>query len=249
MPIIPVHDGKSLAHIRHPVVAWSLIALNVLAYFLIEGGGLTTEASQASVLSFGLIPAVFNQVAVLPPELAGVPGGLALLTYSFLHGDIWHLAGNMVFLWVFADNVEDAMGHVRFLAFYLLCAAAGGYAYVLSAPAAEAPVVGASAAVAGVVAAYFILHPFQKIWVLLLGRIPLRLGAFWVLGFWILYQVYAVAFADPDEPTAWWSHIGGLVAGAALVPFFRRRGVPLFDRGTGTLAAPVPEVDGPDLGR
>jgi membrane associated rhomboid family serine protease len=70
-----------------------------------------------------------------------------------------------------------------------------------------------------------------------------------VLGFWILYQVYAVAFADPDEPTAWWSHIGGLVAGAALVPFFRRRGVPLFDRGTGTLAAPVPEVDGPDLGR
>jgi len=249
MPIIPVHDGKRLAYVRHPFVAWGLIAVNVLAYFLIEDGGLTTEASQAAVLSFGLIPAVFNHVAVLPPELAGVPGGLTLLTYSFLHGDIWHLAGNMVFLWVFADNVEDAMGHVRFLAFYLLCAAAGGCAYVLSAPAAESPVVGASAAVAGVVAAYFILHPLQKIWVLLLGRIPLRLGAFWVLGFWILYQLYAAVFADPDEPTAWWSHIGGLVAGAVLVPFLRRRGVPLFDRGVAALPQPVPEVDGPDLGR
>ena len=241
MPIIPVHDGRSLAHISRPYVGWTIIVLNVLAYFLVEGGGITTEASQASVVSYGLIPALFNDLAALPEGFTELPDWLTLVSYSFLHGDLLHLLGNMIFLWVFADNVEDAMGHVRFLVFYLLCAAAGGYAYVLSAPEAEVPVVGASAAVSGVVAAYFMLHPFQKIWVLLFARIPLRLGALWVLGFWILYQVYAVLAADPSEPIAWWAHIGGLVAGAALVPFLRRRGVPLFDRGSGAPPAFQPE--------
>src|SRR5690606_28141004 len=125
--------------------------------------------------------------------------------------DFWHLIGNMVFLWVFADNVEDAMGHVRYAIFYLLCALGAGYAYVLSAPASQAPVVGASGAIAGVVAAYFMLHPTQKIWVLLFGRIPVRLGAIWVLGAWILFQVYSIVTAGPDDEVAWWSHVGGLV--------------------------------------
>lgn len=246
MPIIPVHDGRALTYIGRPYVAWGLMLANVLVYLVVEGGGFETEASQASVLSFGLIPAVFNNLAELPPDLAEIPGGLTLITYAFLHGNLWHLIGNMVFLWVFADNVEDSMGHVRFLAFYCLCAIGGGYAYVLSNPATEAPVVGASGAVAGVVAAYFILHPFQKIWVLALGRIPLRLSAVWVLGFWILYQGYAVLAADPEEPVAWWSHIGGLLTGALLVLVMRRRGVPLFDRGIAVLPASprLPDIDG-----
>ena len=113
---------------------------------------------------------------------------VTLVTYAFLHGDFWHLAGNMIFLWVLADNVEDALGHGRFLIFYLLCAIAGGYAYVLTDPASAAPVIGASGAIAGCISAYLLLHPKAKMWVLVFARIPIRLSALYVLGFWIVVQ-------------------------------------------------------------
>ena len=244
MVFIPVHDGKPLIHISRPYVTWSIIGLNALIFLLLQHGGLE-DASQGSVVSFGLIPAVFNDLRVLPPDFVDIPDAFNLITYAFLHGDLWHLAGNMVFLWVFADNVEDCMGHVRFLIFYCLCAIAGGYAYVLFDPSSEAPLVGASGAIAGVVAAYFMLHPFQKIWVLVFARIPIRLNALWVLGFWILFQFYSIAVATPDDEVAWSMHIGGLVTGAILVLFLRRRGVPLFDRGVQVIAVPPlpPSVD------
>lgn len=229
MPIIPLHDGRALSHIRRPYANWALIALNFLAYFILQRGGITA-VSEGSVYSYGLIPAVFNDYLDLPPRLAMVPDWLTILTYSFLHGDLWHLAGNMVFLWVFGDNVEDAMGHVRFVLFYGLCAVGAGYAFVLADPESQVPVVGASGAVAGVVAAYLMLHPNQKVWVLAFARIPLRLDARWVLGFWVLFQFYSVVVARPGDQIAWWSHIGGLITGAVLVLVMRRRGVPLFDR-------------------
>ncbi len=188
MSIFPIYDGRPLRHIRRPYASWALIGLNVLIYLVLEGGGFGS-VNEASVLSFGLIPAVFNGYLTLPPPFAVVPDWATILTYSFLHGDFWHLLGNMVFLWVFADNVEDAFGHARFVLFYALCAIGAGYAFVLSDPASQSPVIGASGAIAGVVAAYLILHPRQKIWVLALGRIPLRLGAFWVLGFWVAVPV------------------------------------------------------------
>ncbi|MEP0322346.1 rhomboid family intramembrane serine protease [Bauldia litoralis] len=191
------------------------------------------------MLSFGLIPGVFNDYFVLPDDLVVVSDQMTLLTYAFLHGSLWHLVGNMVFLWVFADNVEDAFGHVRFIIFYVLCAIGAGYAYVLTDPTSQAPVIGASGAVAGIVAAYLMLHPRQKVWVLVLARVPLRLSAFWVLGFWVLFQVYAILVAQPGDEVAWWSHIGGLITGAILVVFLRRRGVPLFDRAR-ALPAPAP---------
>lgn len=191
------------------------------------------------MLSFGLIPGVFNDYFVLPDDLVVVSDQMTLLTYAFLHGSLWHLVGNMVFLWVFADNVEDAFGHVRFIIFYVLCAIGAGYAYLLTDPTSQAPVIGASGAVAGIVAAYLMLHPRQKVWVLVLARVPLRLSAFWVLGFWVLFQVYAILVAQPGDEVAWWSHIGGLITGAILVVFLRRRGVPLFDRAR-ALPAPAP---------
>lgn len=237
MAFIPIHDGKPLSHITRPWASWTLIALNVLVYFVLQGGGIR-EVSEASVLSYGLIPAVFNDYVDLPPQLAVVPDWMTILTYSFLHGDLWHLVGNMVFLWVFADNVEDAFGHVRFVLFYALCAVGAGYAFVLTDPASQAPVIGASGAVAGVVAAYLMLHPKQKVWVLALGRVPLRLHAMWVLGFWVVFQVYSIVVAQPGDQTAWWSHIGGLISGALLVLVLRRRGVPLFDRHKAIVAPP-----------
>jgi membrane associated rhomboid family serine protease len=226
LAFIPLHDANPWRHIRRPWVAWGIIAANFVIYFAVAVGG---EAAQASVFSFGLIPAAFNGFAERPLELTAVPDTLTLVTYAFLHADLMHLLGNMLFLWVFADNVEDALGHVRYFIFYVLCAVAAGYAFVLSDPSSEAPVIGASGAVGGNIAAYLLLHPRAKVWVLLLLRIPLRLSAVYVLGFWILFQ-FVAAIGGGEDGIAWWAHIGGLVAGAVLVVFMRRRGVPLFDR-------------------
>jgi membrane associated rhomboid family serine protease len=246
LAFIPIHDTNRLRYIRWPFVAWGMIAANVIIFFLVEHGSLA-DADQASVIAYGLIPASVNHIAVRPAEYFAVPDWLTLVTYAFLHGDFWHLAGNMIFLWVFADNVEDSLGHVRFLLFCALCAIGSGYAYVLADPTSESPVVGASGVVAGVVAAYLILHPHAKVWVLALGGIPLRISALWLLGFWILFQVYGVLTAG-GEDIAWWSHLGGVLTGGVLVLFLRRRGVPLFDR-TPRLPAPPPQVDGGETRR
>ena len=184
---------------------------------------------------FGLIPAAFNHLEERPEDFAVVPDYLTLVTYSFFHADFWHLAGNMIFLWVFADNVEDSLGHLRFLVLLPALAAGAGYAFVLSDPESAAPVIGASGAVAGIVAAYLLLHPRAKVWILAFARIPLHLSALWVLGFWIVFQVYAVLTAGPGDEVAWWAHLGGFVTGAVLVLFLRRRGVGLFGR-----RAPLP---------
>jgi membrane associated rhomboid family serine protease len=154
---------------------------------------------------------------------------LTLITYMFLHGGWMHLIGNMLFLWVFGDNVEDAMGHGRFLAFYLLAGIAGGLAHTLSGPTSTVPLVGASGAIAGVVAAYLMLHPRVKLWVLVLGRFPLKVSAVWAIGAWAAFQVVMLLVAS-DHTTAWWAHIGGFAAGAVLLPIMRKPGVALFDR-------------------
>jgi membrane associated rhomboid family serine protease len=239
VPFIPFHDSNPLRHIERAWVTLSLIAANCLIFFMSLGD---SDAIRSSAISFGLIPAVFTGTVDLPAEFQAIPDSLTLLTYAFLHGDFWHLFGNMIFLWVFADNIEDSFGHWRFLAFYCLCAIGAGYAQVLASPASEAPVIGASGAVAGVVAAYLILHPYAKVWVLALGRVPLRFPSFWLLGFWGLYQVFEVATATTGE-IAWWTHIGGFVTGAVLVLFLRRPGVRLFSRAVAPAIATPARVD------
>ena len=147
-----------------------------------------------------------------PDQPLQVPEGLTLLTYKFLHGDILHLLSNMLFLWVFGDNVEDAMGHIKFLVFYLLCGIAGGLGACLhAARPRKLPLIGASGAVAGVIAAYLILHPRVLVWVLAFRFIPLRISAAWVLGVWVVTQFVMVAHS-PSDQVAWWAHIGGMVA-------------------------------------
>jgi len=227
MGFIPIHDTNPLRNITRPYVAWTLIAANVVIF--LASGGYGGGPGEVPVLAFGLIPAVFNNLAPTPVAVA-VPDALTLITYSFLHGDVWHLAGNMVFLWVLADNVEDALGHIRYLAFYLICAMVAGYAYVLTEPTSHSPVIGASGAVAGNIAAYLMLHPRAKMWVLVFARIPIRLSALYVLGIWVAFQLFALIGGGGEE-IAWWSHVGGLVAGAVLIVFLRKRGVTLFDRG------------------
>lgn len=224
---IPLHDANSLKRIRLQYVTIGLIVANVIIFALTSLG--SEEASVAAVYGFGYIPSVVFDLVDLPPELAIVPEDLTYISYAFLHGDIFHLGGNMLFLWVFGDNVEDAMGHVKFLIFYLLCAIAGAVLHGLVAPASQVPLIGASGAIAGVVTAYLILHPRVKIWILAFGRIPLRIPAYIALVLWIAFQFVMFAMVG-EEQISWACHIGGILAGAVLVLFLRNRDVPLFDR-------------------
>jgi membrane associated rhomboid family serine protease len=228
---IPLRDDNSLKSIPFQYVTVSLIVVNVLVY-LLEVNGL----SEAAVAGFGLTPReLFGTTTMLAPSSFDGPGydlseGTTLLTYMFFHADIFHLLGNMLFLWVFGDNVEDAMGHAKFLVFYLACGVFAGLCHALMTPDSDLPLIGASGAVAGVIAAYLMLHPRVNVWVLAFKIIPLRLTAGLMLGLWIGFQILMVVIPDGGE-VAWWAHIGGLIAGAVLILFMRRPGVPLFDKG------------------
>lgn len=136
-----------------------------------------------------------------------------------------HMATNMLFLWVFGDNVEDAMGSPRFLAFYLLCGVAGAFAYVLTAPHAQAPLIGASGAIAGVVVAYLLFYPRVWIFGLAFNIVPFRVPAWAATGAWIAAQ-FVAALTLPRGEVSFWAHVGGVLAGAALTPFFRRADAP-----------------------
>ena len=228
-----MHDGKPVKYIHWQWVTLSIIALNIVTFivFNLVGTG-SDQASEFAILSFGHIPSVSNNLRSLPVDYQVVPDefyALTALTSAFMHADIWHLGGNMLFIWVFGDNVEDALGHIKFLLFYLLCAFAAAWFHAYVFADSDAPLVGASGAAAGIVAAYLILHPKMKVWVLFLARVPLRLSAIWLLGGWVAFQLF-MFFADTEEQISWAAHVGGIVAGAVLVILLKRRDVPLFDR-------------------
>lgn len=226
---IPLHDANPMRHLKTAYVTRMIVAVTVLIFVVFQSG-LIFAGEEISAIGFGVIPVELLHPAGLRGPLTFMPEPLTLVTYMFLHGNWMHLGGNMLFLWVFGDNIEDAMGHGRFLAFYLLCGIVAGLFHTVALPESEQILIGASGAVAGIISAYLILHPRVKLWVLVLGRIPLRVRAMWAIGAWIVYQVVAVWMGIQDQ-TSWWGHFGGLVAGAVLIPFFRRPGVPLFDRG------------------
>ncbi len=226
---IPLHDQNALTAIRLQFVTLGLIGVNVFVWVLMATPQLSdASAAQAVYYSWGFVPSVVYDTIELPAELVVIPENASYVTYAFLHGGFTHLAGNMLFLWVFGDNVEDAMGHFRFLVFYLLCATAGAFAHGMVDPQSQVPLVGASGAAAGVIGAYLMLHPNVKVWVLAFGRIPLRLSALWVLGAWIAFQFFNF-FADQANEVSWAAHIGGLLAGAILIVLFKRKNVSLFD--------------------
>lgn len=227
---LPLYDGTPLRYIDWPYVNYGLIAVTVVSFFLT--GGFDEYAVQNAAIGLGYVPTMANHVEPRPAGFA-LPEAATYLSYAFLHANWLHLFGNMAFLWVFGDNIEDAVGHVRYLLFYLVCAAASAFVHGSINPQSYTPLIGASGAVAGVVGAYLVLHPRAKLWILAFGRIPLRLPASIVLGAWALFQLYNVIVADPGATTAWWVHVGGLVVGALLVILLRRRGMPLFDRDIG----------------
>ena len=221
--VIPIHDNDPLDRNPYAFVTWTMIAINIVV-FVIQLGA-SDDATLAMIRDYALIPAALTGKV----ELGGtLPPIVSVFTYMFLHGGWSHIIGNMLFLWVLGDNIEDAFGSVRFFFFYMVCGAAGGIAHLLSNPDSAVPLVGASGAVSGVVAAYLMLRPCARITVLLFGFIPLGLGSAWVLGFWALAQLWNVLSAAGGD-TAWWAHVGGLTTGALLTLLFRRPDVTLFE--------------------
>jgi rhomboid family protein len=227
--LIPLKDSNPLRWIGFPYVTVALIAACVLTFLWQLSLGAT---GNRIVYALGAIPAVLTGDRALPPDLALVPAPLTLVTSMFLHGSWLHLGGNMLFLWIFGDNVEDAMGHVRFLVFYLLCGVLAALAHVAADVHSVIPTVGASGAISGVLGAYLILHPRAEV-LTLFFRFFVTLPAFVVLGVWIGLQAlnaYLETGGEAGGGVAWWAHIGGFVAGAVLVVPFRRKSVPLLER-------------------
>lgn len=225
---IPLHDANSLKHIKLQYVTLSLITANLLVWLLV-GVFASIEAGNAAVLGLGFIPSVVFDAAQLDPALQIIPDQMTVVTYAFMHLGFWHLTSNMLFLWVFGDNVEDALGHLRFVVFYLACAAAGALFHGFISPSSQAPLIGASGAVSGVVAAYLLLHPKVRVWVLVFMRIPIPLPAYVPLVLWIGQQFFMLAYGS-QEQVSWSAHVGGIIAGVVLVLFLRRPEVPLLDR-------------------
>jgi membrane associated rhomboid family serine protease len=228
--VVPLYDDNPFAAPVKPVVTWCLIAVN-LAIFLYEAAA-SQVALDRLIDVFSLTP------AALVGEIGArgwVPAPATLFTYQFFHADIAHLVGNMVFLWVFGDDIERALGRARYLAFYLLSGVGGGLVFVANDPHSEIELIGASGAIAGIVVAYLMLRPCAKITVLL-AIIPLRISAYWVVGLFVLTQLWNLS-ASSKSDVAYWCHFGGMLAGGLLFPLMKPARVKLFQ-----CMQPVPDT-------
>ncbi len=202
-----------------PYVTVGIIALCVLAFLWeLALGPRTDEALTA----FGFTPATFDHPQGAQYIGLGLPVWTTILTSMFLHAGFLHIGGNMLYLWIFGNNIEDAMGHVKFTLFYLVCGVAAALTLFAIDPQSQTPVVGASGAISGVLAAYMLLYPRARVHTLLTLGIflyPVWIRAVWVIGFWFLLQLVTAAITPASEPgTAWWAHVGGFAAGLILTP-------------------------------
>jgi membrane associated rhomboid family serine protease len=224
-------DNPTLAT---PIATIALIAANVVMWVVVQGMGAEPRLS-ASICELGVIPGeLFGRLPagyVLPmgPDAACEMGGPAWytpLTSMFLHGGWLHLIGNMWFLWVFGNNVEDSMGHLRYITFYLLCGVAAAAVQSVLDPSSAIPMVGASGAISGVMGAYVLLYPRVQVHMLVVLVIivtRIRVPAFMMLGYWFLLQLLggAATSGSEDGGVAFWAHVGGFLAGAALIGLFK----------------------------
>lgn len=222
--MIPLHDDNPTE--ITPVVTVVLISACVLAFFWQLSLG---PQQERIVYALGFIPAVLFGHVHLPELIVLVAPSMTLFTSMFLHGGWMHLLGNMLYLWIFENNIEDAMGHVRFILFYLLCGIAAALAQALPDPQSQIPMIGASGAISGVLGAYVLLYPHARILVVIpfgfyLHSMHLKAG--WVLGLWFVMQLLSSAASTGQQGgVAFGAHIGGFVSGMLLLPLFKRRAV------------------------
>lgn len=214
--MLPISDDNR-GRRRLPIVTWALIAANVLVYIY------QFSLDEGAHLRF------LNDWAVVPVEITSGQAWFTLITTAFLHGSWFHLGSNMLFLWIFGDNVEDVMGHVKYIVFYLLTAVGASLAQVMVDTDSRVPMVGASGAVSGLLAAYIVMFPHGKIRTLIIFGIFITMTmipAWAMIGYWIFLQVISgigslSTIGDQQGGVAFFAHIGGFVAGLALVWVFR----------------------------
>jgi len=227
--MIPLKDDVPSS--GFPFVTIGLIVLNVLVFLYQASIGMDSErAAEAFIREFGAVPCRVTGACSVPGDFP--PPLATIFTSMFMHGGLFHVAGNMLYLWIFGDNVEDTLGHGRFLAFYLLAGVAAALAQIVVHPGSRVPMVGASGAVSGVLGAYLLLFPYARVLVLLIFGFFFRIvrwPASIVLGFWIVVQflngliTVTVAAGDAAGGTAWFAHIGGFLAGIVLLFLMRPR--------------------------
>ncbi|MDF1593703.1 MAG: rhomboid family intramembrane serine protease [Desulfobacterales bacterium] len=217
--MIPLRD--TLRSQNYPVVTSSIIVINVLVFFLEMARG---QDLDWFLYIYGLVPARY----AIPHVAAYFTTGqqlFALFSFMFLHGGFWHLLGNMWSLYIFGDNIEDRLGPLRYLLFYLLCGLTSGLTHLLFNLSSNVPTIGASGAIAGVMGAYFILYPRAKILTLIpIIFIPyfLEIPAFFFLGIWLFFQLLNAAGSNGAGGIAWWAHIGGFIFGIIFLKFLDR---------------------------
>ena len=218
--MIPISDDNPAR--LTPLVTVAIIILCVAAFVWELSLG---RQADAAVYAFGFKPVTLlrgeTEIAVI-----------TILTSMFVHGGFLHVGGNMLYLWIFGNNVEDAMGHVKFIVFYLVSGVAAALSMAWMDPSSNVPMVGASGAISGVLAAYVLLYPRARVTVIVpLGIIfyPMKISATWVVGFWFVLQLLSAALSNPDQPgVAWWAHVGGFIVGVILTPLFKSSQFPLF---------------------
>ncbi len=229
--MIPLRDDNPTKII--PVMTVGLIVLNVLVflYQISLGPG----GAEVFIYQFGAIPAVVFGSQSLPVELVAIPASFSIFTSMFLHGGFMHLIGNMLYLWIFGNNIEDAMGHGRFILFYLLTGVAASMAHFLTDLTSEIPTIGASGAISGILGAYILLYPRAQVLVLIFLGFFIRvmyIPAGFALGFYFVIQIFqgTLAFGQGGGGVAWFAHIGGFIAGLLLVGLFKQPTVQFFNQ-------------------
>jgi membrane associated rhomboid family serine protease len=224
--MIPLHDDNPTK--LTPVVTISFIATCVLVFFY--QASLPANSGEIFVFQYGAIPALVFGQADLPEMDVAIPPYTTLLTSMFLHGGWMHLIGNMLYLWIFGNNIEDVMGHAKYVAFYLLCGILAALGHAFTDPSSTIPMVGASGAISGVLGAYVLLFPRARVLVLMPGFGATRVAAGFVLGMWFVMQLFSGGMSIGREGggVAFFAHIAGFVAGMALIGLFKRPDVPFF---------------------
>ncbi len=226
--MIPLKDSNPTE--RFPLVTVLLIAINI-AVFLFELS-LGQTGMETFVSSFSLVPARMFGMTGAPA--GALPTGVTIFTSMFLHGGLLHVAGNMLYLWIFGNNVEDAMGRCRFIVFYLVCGTAAAVSHAAVNSGSTVPMIGASGAISGVLGAYVLLYPRARVLTLFtLGFFVklIEVPAVAVLGFWFVFQfLYVLVAPSSGGGVAWMAHVGGFVAGMVLIGFFKRSNVPFWGK-------------------
>ena len=231
MFFLPLFDDNPTR--QRPYLSWMILAACVIVFIWQQS--LPAAPGHIAVLKFGFIPSHVTGNAMLPIELSVIPAWMTVFSSMFLHGGWMHIGSNMLYLWIFGDNVEESMGRFRFLLFYAACGTAAAMAQAAIDPSSRIPMIGASGGIAGILGAYLMLHPKAAIRTFFLVLIFVRfinLPAWLVLGVWIGTQFVAVpqALTGDSGGVAYVAHIGGFIAGMVLVPLFKRSDIPLFGK-------------------